>query len=787
MTALDRLKQDKRWVAWRYLQRGQRKTKPPVDPHTGRAASVADEETWGTYEQAWDRKQRDNLPGVGYVLREDSGIVGADLDHVRNAETGVVEPWAQDIINLRETYCEVSPSGEGLRFFMLGTLANAIKNDAKNVELYTKDRYLTITGQRVPGCPDEIREAPQTLAALLARANEGKVEIKKGLPQESTTDDDEDTDDGEAVPNGNGRQRAEDAWDKLNTAALHNLSAWVPALFGSKAKPSPRGGYRIPPRALGRDYEEDISITSSGIVDFAVADQGDPRKGKRTPIALVMEHKGVVFDDAVTWLCHHLGVTKPGTVLDPQDPMRSARAFHASRFMTKEELSILHRYHEEFWIWRQNCYKQTTDEIMHSAIWRYLENGRRLTQKGIKPFKPKLEHVSNIFGATKAVTAMDPFLKAPCWIREEDNLPPPTELFACANGLLHVPTRQVYDSTPNYFNTTATTFNYDESAAIPERWMEFLQQVLRHPDERDLLQEWFGYLLVADTSMQKILFCLGGPRCGKSTVGRMITHLLGKDSVANPTIATFSQTYGLADMVDKLAAVVTDARVGTHTDKAALIERLLSISGEDSLTVARKYLSAINLRLLLRLTIITNEIPALIESSGALIARYLLLNFPESFVGREDRDLERKLRKELPGMLNWALDGHDRLMARGHFVQPASSEEVLEEMLTVSSPVAAFIRDRCELGQTFEVSVDELYDRYKAYSSTNSGGMFASSKEWFGRNLRAAKSGISIVKRGPLGNQRRYYVGIRPMTGAEGTESSGGGYREPDRGEPLPF
>ena len=42
---------------------------------------------------------------------------------------------------------------------------------------------------------------------------------------------------------------------------------------------------------LGRDLEEDLSISPSGVKDFGVHDLDDPRQGKRTPVDLVMECK----------------------------------------------------------------------------------------------------------------------------------------------------------------------------------------------------------------------------------------------------------------------------------------------------------------------------------------------------------------------------------------------------------------------------------------------------------------------------------------------------------------
>lgn len=96
----------------------------------------------------------------------------------------------------------------------------------------------------------------------------------------------------------------------VNNAAMADFAAWVPALFPGKARKT-RAGYRIPSAALGRDREEDISITPKGIVDFGEHDMGDARKGRRTPAELVAEHRHCSIDEAAIWLADLVKVELP--------------------------------------------------------------------------------------------------------------------------------------------------------------------------------------------------------------------------------------------------------------------------------------------------------------------------------------------------------------------------------------------------------------------------------------------------------------------------------------------
>jgi len=97
-------------------------------------------------------------------------------------------------------------------------------------------------------------------------------------------------------------------YQRVNALAMKSFAAWVPELFPD-AQQYKQGGYRISSASLGRLLEEDISIVPEGIKDFGVADQGDARDGKRSPIDLVLEWRELNdAAQAANWICERLGV-----------------------------------------------------------------------------------------------------------------------------------------------------------------------------------------------------------------------------------------------------------------------------------------------------------------------------------------------------------------------------------------------------------------------------------------------------------------------------------------------
>jgi putative DNA primase/helicase len=133
----------------------------------------------------------------------------------------------------------------------------------------------------------------------------------------------------------------------------------------------------------------------------------------------------------------------------------------------------------------------------------------------------------------------------------------------------------------------------------------------------------------------------------------------------------------------------------------------------------------------------------------------------ESWLGNEDHDLENKLRQELPGILNWALEGLHRLTVSNgnHFTVTESAEEAVTTMRDLASPVRAFVRETCELDDAYEIAVDDLYGNFRIWADNN--GYVKFDKHVFGRDLRAAYPAIGRRRPRVDGDRPRFYTGVR--------------------------
>lgn len=389
----------------------------------------------------------------------------------------------------------------------------------------------------------------------------------------------------------------------------------------------------------------------------------------------------------------------------------------------------------------------------------------------VQPFRPKATDVNNIMDALRSVVSIKGDAELPLWHNTDTphRHDRPKDFISFANGILDPDVmmqdfRHFYSPSPAYFSLNTIGFNYFGLAPVYDpitirNWLSFLRDVFDQDHEAiQAFGEFVGLCMTGITDYQKSLLVIGPKRSGKGTIAKIMTELVGRGSVANPTLSALSSGFGLQPLIGKRLAIISDARIGTRSDQQAITERLLSITGEDSLTIDRKHREHWTGTLSTRFAIFSNELPRLTDVSGALASRFIVLKMTKSYYGKEDLTLFDRLKAELPHIAHWALFHLWQLSHRGHFIQPASGKKTIEDFETLSSPVEAFIRDRCKVDPDESVDRDLLYRNYQRWSQD--AGFPASSKETFGRDLSAALPMLNTVQRTVDGQRKRSYVGL---------------------------
>lgn len=447
-----------------------------------------------------------------------------------------------------------------------------------------------------------------------------------------------------------------------------------------------------------------------------------------------------------------------------REPIRLAEAFRKTHHEIAGQATLA-RWARAWWRYDGVRFIELDDEALVRDIYRFLDvvEVEKRDDKGAVSRERVTARQKTAGEVQRALLKVMPMLgpNMPQWTQRYNDDPEPEQLMPCANGLLDMRTLDLVQPTPRLFATNALGCAWDPDAKEPTAWLAFLESVWG--DDKDsirALQQMFGYFLTADTSQQKLFALVGPARSGKGTIGRILTLLLGPDAVVHPTLASLERPFGMAPFVGKMLAIVGDARLGGRQDQATVVERLLSVSGEDSISIDRKNRDPINVRLRARVLLLTNELPRLYDTSGALASRFVILQMTRSFYGEEDTQLEARLTVELPAILRWALEGRQDLAESGRFVSPLASEEAKSDMRAESSPITVFLSERCVMGPDKRAEVGTLYEKWVSWCKDN-GRDKPGDRQRFCRDLKTVYPCLTSVQvRRPDGSRARAYDGI---------------------------
>ena len=177
----EELKDYKQWVNWRV----ENEKKVPVNPHTLGNAGVAWPNTWSVFEQAQETT-RDTGLGLGFVLTEDDSYTCVDLDKCVDPK-GEISTDTRAILDLLSGWVELSPSGTGLHIWVKNE--QPVNRRTKSIEIYSSDRWMTVTGRCNPTRSLVIPERTVELAELIRRTFPDTSATFSPLP---TLPDDED-------------------------------------------------------------------------------------------------------------------------------------------------------------------------------------------------------------------------------------------------------------------------------------------------------------------------------------------------------------------------------------------------------------------------------------------------------------------------------------------------------------------------------------------------------------------------------------------------------------------
>jgi P4 family phage/plasmid primase-like protien len=290
-------------------------------------------------------------------------------------------------------------------------------------------------------------------------------------------------------------------------------------------------------------------------------------------------------------------------------------------------------------------------------------------------------------------------------------------LLNVANGTIDLRTAQLRPHRREDMLTKIAAVAYDPAATCPlwdrclETWMD------GNPDLVDYLRRVVGYSLTADVSEQALFFLHGGGANGKSTFLGIVREMMGdygcqavselllsKNTEAHPTER--------ADLFGKRFVATIESEEGKRMAEALMKQ----LTGGDAIRARRMRQDFFEIAPTWKIFLAANHKPAIRGTDFAVWRRIRLIPFAVTIRDADkDKDLQTKLRGEIPGILAWAVRGCREWQLHGL----ADPEEVVQATAAYrreQDVLAGFISDCCVILPEARIKASLLLQAYQTWS-----------------------------------------------------------------------
>jgi P4 family phage/plasmid primase-like protien len=443
----------------------------------------------------------------------------------------------------------------------------------------------------------------------------------------------------------------------------------------------------------------------------------------------------------------------------------------AKSFLTKNSLGVagadcrLKFYQGFFYRYMGNRYERLTPEALGDQLGQYMQYEEGISERVSRSL---VENVTYNLRWQCLIPESHPF---PCWIDDAGNGTAARNCVATQKGILRLTRNsegcgvELLPHSQKYFSTNCLPYEYNPDADCPV-FRQFFGEVVPDEGMRELLQEFMGLLLIPDMAFEKFLLLVGEGANGKSVFLDVVRSLLGEQNVSFVPMSQFGaeKSWGLVSIIGKLANLDYDA------DEVANVQegRFKAVTGGGTIEIDQKFGSQIVHKPTVRMIVATNNPPIFRDRSDAIWRRLLFVPFSQR-IPPEKQNLEFKsphfwLEKgELPGILNFAVEGLKRLYKRGRFVEPKSMLDAKTNYILDIRPERRFLNENYEFTGLPEdrVPSSKIYSDYLDYLKENGHGKGLTNIH-FGRQLHKAFPDIVSISFNYDGTKReRCWVGIR--------------------------
>ncbi|TWH82564.1 DNA primase family protein [Sedimentibacter saalensis] len=279
------------------------------------------------------------------------------------------------------------------------------------------------------------------------------------------------------------------------------------------------------------------------------------------------------------------------------------------------------------------------------------------------------------------------------------------------NGILNLDTFEILAHNPQYLSTIQLPISYDNKALAP-RFIQFLKEITCGDNELIVvIQEMIAYLLSSDMKAEKAFFLLGSGANGKSVLTTIITYLIGKDNISSIPLSEFNKQFGLEGIINKKVNIAAENEMG---GKSLNTENFKAIISGDNIEINIKYKPSISYRPTCKLVFVTNNLPDTLDITNGFFRKIMIIPFLRTFKPEERNvNLTNELLEELPGILNWAIEGLKRLRENNFiFSKCKVIEEYTNNYCLEQNPVKEFFMEHVKVAKDCKTKQSDFYKKY---------------------------------------------------------------------------
>lgn len=379
---------------------------------------------------------------------------------------------------------------------------------------------------------------------------------------------------------------------------------------------------------------------------------------------------------------------------------------------------------KQFYIFNGRSWSSVDDDVIKSNI-----------QKSFAVYKPADAMTAGIFRVVCDLVNVAT-VENGTWLSEKKQDAANYTVFK--NGIVDLNSQElmIMQHTPEFFSLNELDHDFDPVAKCPQ-FLLFLQSIWDDDQKIKMqLQEFFGYCLTHDVSLQRFALFMGKSRAGKGVLTDILSAMVGAKNTASPILGNLATNSALHEMATKSLTLIPDAHNVNTSTRDTVLSNFKAIIGGDPVSYHEIYKGARSVRFKTKIVLSTNNVPDFNDPSGALVNRMLVFPFYKSFVGVEDTNLRTKLLKEIAGITQWAIDGLRRLRNNnGKFTESKNGLVEKEELRKDMFPLAQFVEASCVLQEGQFTLLDDLYNAYRLWAATQ-GMKNPMMKTMFDKSLR---------------------------------------------------